>query len=380
MNKKIVCITLCLLLVFPLVGCWNYRGLNEMSIVSGVAIDRNPLNGYFQLTFETVDLSKPIKSAGLVSKIIQTEGKTLFDAARNAKTRVQSKLYYGNMQIVVVSREIAETEGVEDIIDWFLRDSECRETMCFIISQEKTAHDILSIEGSNNSIVAEEIQKIINTDQEITSSTADVELYKIYNILRGEGLSLTLPAVHTVINDKEPATEINGIAIFKGEKLKGFLTPEQSKYLLFATDHVNGGVLTCSSTNLGPDNVSLEISENKTKQSYSYEDGKIKIKIKTDTIVFLNEMLSKLDALDKDQIAVIEKSASDALKKNMRLVIEEIQTNFKSDALGFGNMIYRKDPKLWSQLSNNWDILFPTLEVEIDSKVKIVNSAAIKKS
>ena len=47
--------------------------------------------------------------------------------------------------------------------------------------------------------------------------------------------------------------EANGIAVFKKDKLLGYLSSEETKYFLMATDEVKGGLLTFSSAGMGPD-------------------------------------------------------------------------------------------------------------------------------
>jgi spore germination protein KC len=140
-GKKLISLFLCCFSLVLLAGCWNYRGLNEMTIVSGIAVDRNPENGNFHLTFETIDMSIPVKEKGLTPRIIEAEGKTLFDAARGAKRRNDDKLYFGNTQVIIVSELIAKEDGLHSVIDWFMRDGEGRETLTFAISQEKNARD-----------------------------------------------------------------------------------------------------------------------------------------------------------------------------------------------------------------------------------------------
>ena len=90
--KKSACLLLAALTILPLPGCWSYRGINEMAIVSGLAIDKNPENNNFIVTVEVVDTSKSIKNEGISGKIIQAEGLTIFDAVRNAKRRLTNKL------------------------------------------------------------------------------------------------------------------------------------------------------------------------------------------------------------------------------------------------------------------------------------------------
>ena len=380
MNKRIACFLLISLLIFPLGGCWNYRGLDEMSIVTGMAIDKNPENGNYQLSFEIVDLTIPIKEKGPSVKIIESEGKTLFDAVRNAKKRITNKLYFGQAQLVVISEEIARNEDISGMIDWFLRDGECRETVCVAISQEKTARDILSIEGTDQAIVANEIQKIIESDEKVTSSTVCVELYKVFDTLKAEGKSLILPAVHNVMNDGEPVSEVNGTAIFKDKMLIGFLTPDESKYLLFVVDGIKGGVLTFSSTGEAHDNVTLEISKNSTECSFDFTNGKVKILLKTDTTVYLDEMMAYNNALDEQQIDTLENAAEAELKDSIMNVIQKVQSEYGSDIFGFGNMIYKKDPHLWNRLKDTWEEQFMSLEVEVQTDIHIANTASIKES
>jgi spore germination protein KC len=123
MIKKFACFLIIAIMIFPLGGCWNYRGLNEMAIVIGIAIDKNTQNDNYHLSFEMVDTSSPIKEKGPSSKIIESEGKTLFDAARNAKKKTTNKLYYGHTQVVVLSEEVARNEDMSNIIDWLDRKS-----------------------------------------------------------------------------------------------------------------------------------------------------------------------------------------------------------------------------------------------------------------
>lgn len=380
MFKKLTCLLLSLSLIFLLSGCWDYRGINELAIVIGVAVDKDNQSGNYKLAYEIVDLSTSIKDKGMGSKIIDSEGKTIFDAIRNGKRRVNNKLYFGLTQIVVFSEEVARSEDFGGIVDFFLRDGELRGTICVLISQEKTARDIISSKGVGLGIVSAEVQKIIENDNKITSSIPTVEFYQVFDILNAKGKALTLPAFHNCVSNGEPGIEANGTAVFKGKKLIGYLTPEETKYLLFVTNDIDGGILTISSEGKSEDDISLEISKNATKCSFEYKDGKVKILIHTDTTVYLGETMTHIDALDEKQISALQEKAEDKLEDGISNVIQRVQSQYDSDIFGFGNMIYKKDFRLWNQLKDNWEEQFRTLEVEVKSDVHIVNSAALEKS
>jgi spore germination protein KC len=200
----------------------------------------------------------------------------------------------------------------------------------------------------------------------------------VYNTLEGEGIDLTLPAVSNVDNNGEYIAKLSGTTVFKGQRLAGFLTSDESKYLLFTVDDIEGGLLTFPADGEGEDDTTLEIYKNKTKRSFSYKDGKLAIKLEPETDVFLAECKVDLDALDKQQISMLEKNGAKALAERMAQLIRKVQTEYGADIFGFGNLINKKDPALWKKLSPDWDTLFTQLEVVINAKVNIINTASVK--
>ncbi|HMM05091.1 MAG TPA: Ger(x)C family spore germination protein [Clostridiales bacterium] len=378
MIKKCLCMLLVLSFLLPLSGCWNYRGLNEMIVIVGLAIDKNDSDGY-KVTFETVDLNTSVKESGPKSKMIEAEGKTIFDAVRNAKKRVTSKLYLGQAQIVIISEELGREQDIEELIDWCMRDGECRETMYFLISQEKTAGEVLSAPGLDQPLISNEIKKILEADQTVTSSTISMELYQIFDRVRAQGKDLTLPAIHNIKNDGGTFCEINGIAVYKGSRLAGFLSSEETKYVLFVIDKVEGGLLILTPTGKVKE-TSLEISKNKTRTSFQHKDGKIIFTIKTETDVYLDEYMGKEDALSDKQTKAIEDAAEKMLEENIAAVIDTVQTKYNADIFGFGNKIYKKDFDFWQKQKDHWDEIFPNIEVNVESTVHILNTAAIRET
>ncbi len=361
-------------------GCWNYRGLNEIVIVVGVSVDKDPGSAMFKVCFETVDETADVKSSGLKAKLIESEGTTLFDAVRNAKKRLSNKLYFGNTQVVVLSQDVALTEGITNVIGWFLRDAECRETVYAVISQEKTAENLLAISGADQAISSLTIRSVINEDASITASTVTPQLYQVFSILKSQGKALALPVFHSVINNGKPTPEANGIAVFQGDKLVGFLTPEESKYFLFATDGVEGGILPLPDVPGVSTGVSLEISKSKTKRSYAVRDGKLVFHIQVNIRAFLSEAANMIDAEDEQIIKRLEDAAGETVRQNMLEVLSRVQSRYGTDIYGFGEMIYKTDPKLWNKLRDSWDSWFSQLEVEAECKVDIINTAFLQKS
>lgn len=379
MKKGIAFLFMVVLASMLLGGCWNYKSLSDMSITSGIAVDRDPVTGLYHLSLEIVDLTGPVKQEGVKARLIESDGTTLFDAVRNVKKRFVNKVFFGHMNLLVLSDELVRSTDISTLIDFVLRDAECRETMCVAVSREPTAKELLTIYGIGEPMVAYEIQKIIEQDHEVTGSTTNTQIFEIYNLLKGQGTELTLPALHNTINDEELASEADGIAVFKGERLVGYLTPDESKYFLLIINQLNGGVLTCASQEGGPVDTTLEISNNNTKLSFANK-GQISFNIESETEVYLDESDQPLNALDADAIKDIEMKASQRMMEGICELITRVRTDYNSDIFGFGNLIYRENPKLWEGIADHWYDIFPNVPVNIKCTVHIVNTAALKKS
>ncbi|MCX7714884.1 MAG: Ger(x)C family spore germination protein [Clostridia bacterium] len=379
MNRKAIILLIAVLSTFLTSGCWNYRGLNEMAIVSGLAIDKGEDARGYKLSFEILDLGGSSKEGGVKTKFVESTGNTIFDAIRNAKKKTESKLYFGNARIIILNDKLARDEDISQLMDVFLRANEVRETTNVVIAKNMSAGKAISSKTLTNAITSFELQKIIAEDNKNTASTMDNQLYKIYNILKAPGESLVLPAISEVQNGKEPVLEIDGLAVFNGERLAGYLTPEESKYYLFAANAIKGGLLTLSVENQNADSLSLEIVKNKTKVKNVYDGERIKLIIQTETDAYLNELAENINVLDEKQINEVCLKEEEKLSYLISSTIKKVQNDYKTDIFGFGNKIYKHNTKLWQQVGSDWDEFFGSAEIEVKSKINILNTDSIKK-
>ena len=88
--RKIIALLLIVPLLSSLCGCWNYRLLEDLGIVAGVAIDKGT-DDKFELTMEIAD-AKSGKERMVDSHIIHSSGNTIFDAVRDGISIIGKKL------------------------------------------------------------------------------------------------------------------------------------------------------------------------------------------------------------------------------------------------------------------------------------------------
>lgn len=372
-SLSIVCMLLCCAL---LQGCWDYQGLRTIDIVTGVAIDKDPDTGLYLLTYEIVNTQASGKDDAIKVNYIESEGETLFDAIRHAKRRLINKLYGGNMQTLIISRQIAEEEGVLMVLEMWLRDGEPRETLSVAISQEETAKSVLTTKGMDSNIIAFEIHETILEDNQTTSSTKNVALYQAYNAIKEPGSSLVLPVMHIVKNNKDSTTESNGVALFRGNKLIGFLSPKQTLNYLFIVDEVRGGAFSFTPQNANS-KVSMEIKKSSSKTNVRYVDGQLIVSIKIQTEMKLTELKAAANLDQAQERDLLEKSAAQAIEDSVRTFFGFVQTEYQSDVLGLGRKMFEDHLGQWLQLEGDWDELFSNAQLEVEARVKVLDTGDI---
>lgn len=371
-TAKRFCILLLIASTLLLGGCWNYREMEKLSIVTGFAIDKSTQGHKYHMTFEFLDLS----GQQVGSKLLETEGDTVFDAVRNAIGKSQKKLLFSECKVVVISKDLA-SEGITPLLDFISRDTEPRLTITPIISEEKTAAEILQQKPVTDQLICLEIDQMLAQNSSSLSEAPRVKLYQVNNMLGGEGTSLILPAIKVTKEQTATTLELAGTVFFKKDKLTGFLDRDQSKFLLFIKDQIHGGVLL-TNPDSGNGKITLEILGNQTKITPVIKNNLLSIKIDIKMVCALGEDQTSKNYSTVDGIKKVEKSAEKALETGVLDLIKSAQTQHGSDIFGFGNLVYQNDPQWWEQAKPNWDQTFRTLNVSVAADVKINNTAVVK--
>lgn len=357
-------------------GCWNYRDIDKLAIVAGVAVDKGT-NGLFIVTVELVKVSGG-KDAKTSSETVTMEGKTIFDAVRNGISLSGKKFYWSHAKVIILSKEIA-SEGVKEVLDWYNRDSETRPDVHILISEEASAKEIFSGQGTTEDIRSFVLDDMIK-NQEKLSKAPIIDLLQFDNDLQAEGVSPIIPSITLKQIDDKMLPHIMGTAIFKSDKLVGFLNGDETKDLMFIKNKVKGGVLI-----EGPQEndittpVSLEIFKNKTQVKPVVNGMDIKINLIIETTVAIDELGGTENLIDNEGRLRLERSTEKTLKKQIESLIEKVQSEYGVDVFGFGAKLREDKNEVWKDVSSNWEEVFKNLEVDVTTKVHIRNSAVLSK-
>ncbi len=258
-----------------------------------------------------------------------------------------------------------------------VRDNNIRITIDLIISKNVKAKEILTLKSEQPSIISYDINSMIDNNIKSLAKSNKSEIYKTINSISSDGISCTLPAISIVESNNTKVNKIDGIAIFKKDKLIGFLSDEESQYFLFITNRIKKPVISTRVNNKENLYICAEIFENKTLITPNYKNNEISFNIKTKTTVSINDIETYTNYADISEYRKLENVFENYLQNNIKNLVQKVQKDYGCDIFGFGQVVYQKNPKTWAKYKSNWDDMFKNLKISVNSEFIIRDSGTI---
>jgi spore germination protein KC len=371
MKKLIIRLLLLITVVSLTNGCWNYRELNQLAVVAGTGIDCGKKPGTVQLTVQIFKPSAPQSEGGSGGGgqpqpfIVKSRtGKTIFDATRNFLAETDRRLYWPHNQVIIIGREQARL-GVRPVFDFFARNNEPRPTIWILVAEGK-ADEILKAPGELEKVSAAEIGQLINA-QTVASKNVMINLQDFI----GRLLSKTVAPVTTMIKVNESGgkkkLELTGTAVFKADYMVGKLDARQTRGLLWVLGKVKRGAIVI---NTPGGKAGLEITRSRTKVKPIFSKGKVKMKISIREEGTLECQMSPEELTKPEMLKVLARRETAVIRGEIGAALAKAR-ELKADIFGFGEMIHRANRKEWRKMKDQWDRIFPRLQVEMDIRCVI---------
>lgn len=364
--KKLFILILCLFLT----GCYNYKELNKIAIVSSISIDKKDNNYLVGAQVLNVKPKDDTNSSNVI--VYEEEGKTIEEALRNITKKSNKKLYGGHLSKLVISEEVAK-DGIIDIVDLFQRLPEIKDEFTIAVSKGIEANKVIKVMTSPESIPADFVKNVIDSadvDSAITHSSKLDEFISYYLKEYIDPVITVLEVKNynkkgTTLSNNEstyPETKIvlNYIGITYKGKLESYLNKDETIGYNFIRDSIDQMIIPikCDKDNYA--SVSLSNSKTKVKIDKNYT-----ININIDNKAALNEYNCKNNInkkkIEKDTNKMIEKYINKAIKK---------QKESKSQFLGLKRYIYLDYPRY-----NNEEY-----KIKLKVKTNITRKGEINKS
>ncbi len=380
-----------LILVLILTGCWDRRELNDIAITLALGIDK--VDDKFQLTAQVVvpsEVSMKQSSGRSTVTLFQADGETLFEAFRKMTIDSPRKIYPGHLRMLVIGEELAE-EGLGESLDLLSRDWELRSDFYVVVAKDMTAAEILNVTTPIENIPANKMFNTLKTSEENWSGTKGVTLDELLSDLITDGKAAVLTGIRVIGNQEvgsskqnvesiTPAARIqyDHLAVFKKDKLVGWLNENESKGYNYITDSVKSSVTSISCPEKGK--ASIEVIHSKTDIKGKITKGEPEVDVTIQVEGDVGAVECHIDLTETKSIDELEKSYEIELREIIQQTIETVQEQYKTDIFGFGQAIHRSNPKKWAKIKNQWDEMFTDLTVNVEVDLKIRQTGSVSNS
>ena len=364
-------------IIFLLTGCYNYREINELAIVSGVSIRK--VDDEIELTTEVINPKKEQDaSSGEEPEFIiyTSRAKSVQEAIRKMIKESPRKMYGAHIEILVIDEGIAR-EYLMDILDSFARDPEIRSEFKVLVGK---SDDVLKITTPLEKISSENILNSLENNNKYLGFANVVTYHELISNVLNPNIELVLPVLNMKGNvnlgeDKENISNtsvkatsiIDGMAIFRNNKLMGYLTEEESLTYNILRDSAKNFFIRTS----GHDNEYIVHEIIRLSSKMEFDKNKNEMKITLTGKSAISEVNEKIDLENLEEVSKLEKELNQELKKMVERSILSIQKKYNSDIFGFGDVIYKSYPKYFQKIKDEFkQDGFQNMKVNVSVKIK----------
>ena len=372
-----------LLLSLLISGCYDYREINDLAIVSAIGIDKN--ENEYKVIAQIVNTQKSQnKNSDFI--IYSSDDKSIQTAYNKITNEASKKLYVNHLNIIVISEEVAK-DGISNILDIFSRDSDFRAEVPIIISKT-TSEELLKTVTSLTTLNSNSIRDTIINNQKYIGETSEVKFLDFISNYLSRKKDNFLPTFFVnnpteksknfedLLNtETETKVEFFSNAVFKNDKLIGYLNDEENIGVNLIQ---NNAKTTLINTKCDDENyMSLKITYISSELSYK---DKLKFNLEFKGQALLTELNCDIDLNKEKEIKKLEKKVNKHLKKIFNKTFNNINTDFNSDIFGFQDLIFKKNPKYYNKIKETfYEKEINKIEIKINSNVKITSHGNLMK-
>lgn len=383
MAPRIAAFLLCVLLVMDLCSCWSQRELNTLAIVLGTGLDVGDQPDTLKLTAQVVKASE-IRSgsasqgsgSGEQAYVnISYTDKSVLSAVRGITHMQNRRLYFSHNEVIIFSSDLAKLDMAEGL-DAFTRDYEARMNVHVLIAKGR-ASEILNEDVGLEKMPALHIAGMME-NQQSNSETAIVTLRDFVVATLSGSTAPVAPMVELYESEDEEKkyVKLEGTAVFKGGKMIGELDKEQTRGLLWVTNKAKSGVMTVD-TQWGQ--VVLEFFHSRSSlKPVRGTDGSVRMEltVSEDGTIESNETAE--DMSTSENIEMLKERMRATIRSDIENALEQARA-LSADIFGFGEAIRREYPEEWEKMKEDWDAVFPEIELDIQVNVKLRSTGGLTK-
>jgi spore germination protein KC len=376
-------------------GCWGQKEINRLSIVMAAAVDLSEKTDNVDLS---VQIANPAASAALGGGggggdqeaffVVTGSGKTLGEAERDLYDRLPRLLYWNNMNVMIVSAKFAQ-QKMDSIVDYLDRPTVFRRDMRLVVTPGK-AKDVLAVKHLTEKMSGLAIANIQKLAFKHSKTVYPSDIHDFLLDLSDDGVEPILarldvlpPAEETDKGENKSGGEqkmlvLSGSAIFHNTKMVGWLNGDETRGALWVWGEMRQGMVTLRYPGSKGKSKEKLITVLNQRADCNLElemrNGKphIRVIINAEGRLSGDNFLTRETITDARMIAALDREYKTAIANEVKKVIAIIRKKeYSTDILGFGDVISRRQPKLWRKLKPHWKEEFRKLSVTVEVEAHI---------
>lgn len=383
--KRVV--VLCATLAMFLSSCSMQQiQINDLAIVTAVGIDLNEENGNVLLSAQIIrpadargQTGAPSGGTGEPIYTISAEGKTLFSTIRNLARMSSRRVYWAHNFLIVMNEKYAK-KGIRDMIDFFTRNNELRMNTWVAVTPDQASELVSTITGLEV-VPGEAIDKLFRYSKIVAESprTNMMRLQEAYLNPTSHPVLAKLQLQNRGISNKKPQAygslnqvELSGTAVFKEDKMVGWLTPEQSRSLLMFISKIESAVTVIPCRDLEDQQVTLEIMEQtlQVTPTYKHERPGFHLAIQAQAKMVESGCQESYEEMRPYLTDELEKS----IQAQTQSLLKASQQQYGADFLKLGEVFHNRYPSEWKTVGDQWDDLYPEAEMKLEVQADLSSS------
>ncbi|NLZ28067.1 MAG: Ger(x)C family spore germination protein [Firmicutes bacterium] len=369
-------------------GCWNLHEPEDLAVVLATAFDYDDEKGLFNVI---VQLANPLGSTtntgeGTTEKhksfeVLSAYGKTPFEAMQSLGQISCRMVFWGHNRVILFSEKMAR-HGIKEALDVIERRRLTRLTARPAVIRGDI-RKLMEAECPFEETGAEGLEKLIATvpyEKSVINTNLFIDLY---NTLEEPGKEMFMGKIkvreeeNCAEEEGSASAEVGGGAIFKGDRMVGWASQQQTEGWLYALER--GFIFNINIECPGSDGeyIAIEISKPKSSMVPTGSGREVGVRLKVNARGSVEDISCYKNVMDRDFRLAVERRSAQVIRNRISDMIRKSQ-ELESDICGFGYLIYRKRPDIWKEIGADWDEIFPHLPVDLDVRFKLIRSGLVE--
>ncbi len=346
-------LSLALLSLLCLTGCWDRVEINDLAFVLTTAVDVEQ-DGNIRYS---VLLPLPGNmggasgggggTAGTKSYYIDSEvGTTFREAQARLQQRMSRRMFLAHRRTLLIGEDYAK-RGIRDIFDTTPRSPESRMTIYMVVTKGK-AYELLQASPQFERFPSEAIRELAKARTVMNLNMKQVALS--LSSPGGDAVAVYMGMKESEKNSKSTKKskeiELLGYAQFRRDKMTGVFENAEASGLAWLK---NMPVHSTATVNIEDKyTIALSIFDSKSHIQSRSVRGKLRFDIRTEAKAKVTESLGMYDLSQTGKVRKVEAAMNRYIERAIREAIRKMIAN-RADSAQFGSYLWREHPSLWDK-------------------------------